>query len=169
MHRFTGICAVRVFRLLGWPAREARNPSRIPTYLLLFRGTRPDMGVNPATLRDDPGLKETFDVSGAVDDPENLDAVGEGAVEDELALEALYGPGAQRRKAGIPKTPRRTQFRHVRQGLKTNVASVKKNGAPHPRWRFLPEIRNDRSDPLCPTRLITRAIGSGGLAGPEPL
>ena len=58
--------------------------------------------------------KETFDVSGAMDDPENLNAVGERPVEDEIALEAFYGPGADGREARIPKAPLRAQFRHLR-------------------------------------------------------
>ena len=52
-------------------------------------------------------MKEAFDVSGAVDDPENLDAVSERAVEDEIALEALHGPGADGREAVIAKAPLR--------------------------------------------------------------
>ena len=36
--------------------------------------------------------KKACDVSGAVDDPENLNTIGERAVEDEIALEALHGP-----------------------------------------------------------------------------
>src|SRR5438270_5385181 len=38
--------------------------------------------------------EEALNVSGAVDHPENLDAVGEWAVEDEITLETLHGPGA---------------------------------------------------------------------------
>src|SRR6266566_1021063 len=58
--------------------------------------------------------KKSFDVSGAVDDPENLNTIGERAVEDEIALEALHRPGADGREARIPKAPLRAQFRHVR-------------------------------------------------------
>ena len=57
--------------------------------------------------------KKAFDVSGAVDDPENLNTIGERAVEDEVALEALHRPGADGREARIPKAPLRAQFRHV--------------------------------------------------------
>ena len=58
--------------------------------------------------------KKAFDVSGAVDDPENLNTIGERAVEDEIALEALHRSGADGREARIPKAPLRAQFRHVR-------------------------------------------------------
>ena len=60
-----------------------------------------------------------------MNDPENLDAIGKRAVEDEIALETLYGPGAHRRKAGIPKISRAPQFRHLREGLNTDVAGGK--------------------------------------------
>jgi hypothetical protein len=58
--------------------------------------------------------KKAFDVSGAVEDPENLNTIGERAVEDEGALEALHRPGADGREARIPKAPLGAQFRHVR-------------------------------------------------------
>jgi hypothetical protein len=47
--------------------------------------------------------KEALDVSGSVDDPEDLDAVGERAVEDETALEALHGQARTEEKRGFRK------------------------------------------------------------------
>ena len=47
--------------------------------------------------------EKAFNVSGAVDDPENLNTVGERAVEDEIALEAFHRPDADGREARIPQ------------------------------------------------------------------
>ena len=47
--------------------------------------------------------KKAFNVSGAVDDPENLNTVGERAVEDEIALEAFTGQARTEEKRGFRK------------------------------------------------------------------
>jgi len=47
--------------------------------------------------------KKAFDVSGAVDDPENLNTIGERAVEDEIALEAFTGQARTEEKRGFLK------------------------------------------------------------------
>lgn len=44
-----------------------------------------------------------FDVSGAVDDPENLHPIGERAVEYEIAFEAFTGQARTEEKRGFRK------------------------------------------------------------------
>ena len=64
----------------------------------------------PWLWRNQGGLtEEALDVSGAMDDPENLNAVRERPVEDEITLEALHRPGAHTRPARIPKGPLRAR------------------------------------------------------------
>ena len=54
-----------------------------------------------------------LDVSDAVNDAQNLDAVGQRAIEDEIALKTLDGPDADGGEARIPKAPLRAQFGYL--------------------------------------------------------
>jgi len=122
-----------------------------------------------------PGLgcslltKEPLYVSRAVHDPEDLDSVGERTVEGEIALEALHGPNAYGREAGIPKAPLRAQLGHLGQRLKSHVAGVKKTtrhidaGVLSEKYEMIRQVsfRGKALD-------ITRAMDSRGLARTEP-